>query len=271
MSTIGVTVVDQNLGLEATMVRVASQEELIHYSEHGWVKIHKFFSEEMIATATIKVDAFIGSTAVSLQGRDINHVGDEVNSIHRLQIDPWFDSILNSTEMLNFVQPFLQDVPVPRGSELFAKPAVTGLPSPPHQDNYLFCIVGGNALTVWVALDPAGKQNGGLSYYDKSHADGLVEHRKSFAPGTSQMVSEDVNLSSFPRITPNLARGDVLVHHSEIIHGSNSNTSPQNRRGWTMQYKAESAKYDENRKSQYELELNEQLASRERLKNASEA
>jgi ectoine hydroxylase-related dioxygenase (phytanoyl-CoA dioxygenase family) len=167
--------------------------------------------------------------------------------------------------MMRFVEPFLQDTPEPRGSELFAKPAFTGLPSPAHQDNYLFCIIGGNALTVWVALDPASEENGGVFYFDGSHLSGLVEHKKSFAPGTSQMVDEDTDLSKWQRVTPVLERGDVLVHHSETIHGSNSNPSPQRRRGWTMQYKAQSASYDEFKKLQYERELDEQLASRGKL------
>jgi len=245
---------------------MASQEELNHYSEYGWVKVPKFFSDEMISTAIAKVDIFLNSTAESLTGREINHVGAIVNSIHRMEVDPWFDSVLNSTAMRNFVQPFLQDVVVPKASELFAKPAHKGLQSPAHQDNYLFCFIGGNALTVWVALDPASDQNGGLFYYNKSHANGLVEHKKSFAPGTSQMVSENVNLHAFTTTTPNLDRGDVLVHHSETIHGSQANMSAQSRRGWTLQYRAESARIDKDRLHKYELELNEQLALRTEIK-----
>jgi len=61
---------------------MASQEELNHYSEYGWVKVPKFFSDEMISTAIAKVDIFLNSTAESLTGREINHVGAILNSIH---------------------------------------------------------------------------------------------------------------------------------------------------------------------------------------------
>ena len=39
-----------------------------------------------------------------------------------------------------------------RQSEYFAKPKGSGLPVPNHQDNFYWNVVGGNALTVWIAL-----------------------------------------------------------------------------------------------------------------------
>ncbi len=237
-------------------------EEVTHYREHGWVKIPALFSPDQVATAVSRVEAFLSAGAEELRGRDINRVDGSVNSVHRLQQDDWVNAVLNSAEMLDFVRPFLDDDPVPRKCELFAKPAKVGLPSPPHQDNYLFCIVGGNALTVWVALDPAGNDNGALYYYDGSHRAGIVPHVKSFAPGTSQQVAEQSDLSLYQRVTPPLEPGDVLVHHSEIIHGSQANTSDRPRRGWTLQYKAASAQYDEDRIAAYERDLAEQLEAR---------
>jgi len=244
------------------MPKKVTAEQVAHYREHGWVKVPGVFSDDQVAAAVERVEALLASGARELRGRDINHVDGTVNSIHRLQSDEWFNSVLQSDEMLEFVRPFLDDDPIPRKCELFAKPAEVGLPSPAHQDNYLFCIKGGNALTVWVALDPAGEENGALYYHDGSHRAGIVSHVKSFAPGTSQRVADDVDLSDYPIVMPTLEPGDVLVHHSEIVHGSQANTSQRSRRGWTLQYKAASAEYDQERIAQYERDLAEQLAAR---------
>jgi ectoine hydroxylase-related dioxygenase (phytanoyl-CoA dioxygenase family) len=244
------------------MPKTVTAEQVAHYREHGWVKVPGVFDGDEIATAVEHVEAFLDSGARELRGRDINHVDGTVNSNHRLQNDEWINSVLNSEEMKSFVRPFLDDEPIPRKCELFAKPAVVGLPSPAHQDNYLFCIKGGNALTVWVALDPAGEENGALYYHDSSHRAGVVAHEKSFAPGTSQRVADQVDLSKYPIVMPSLEPGDVLVHHSEIVHGSQANTSERSRRGWTLQYKAASAEYDQVRIAQYEKDLAEQLAAR---------
>ena len=115
---------------------------------------------------------------------------------------------------------------------------------------------------MWVALDPAGNDNGAVYYYDRSHRAGVLPHVKSFAPGTSQRLADDVDLGSYEIVVPSLQPGDALIHHSEIIHGSQANTSEQSRRGWTLQYKAFSAEYDSVRLARYEAELAEQLANR---------
>lgn len=224
--------------------------------------IKALFDWEEITQAQSEVDHFMKHGAKTLTGRDINLAGTQVNSIHRLQKSRWVDGILNSQSMKDFVTPFLNDEPEPRKSELFAKPAHAGLPAPPHQDNYLFCVEGGNALTIWVALDRSTSANGALYYYEGSHLVGLVPHEKSFAPGTSQQVAKSVDLARFRKVVPELEPGDALVHHSEIIHGSEPNKSNTPRRGWTLQYKGRSSTYDNDRLAQYEKDLAEQLASR---------
>ncbi len=216
------------------MAKAATAEQVAHYREHGWVKITSLFDPSQIEVAISHVERFVASGAGELNGRHINRVDGEINSIHRLQDDSWVDSVLHSGEMLEFARPFLGDEPVPRKCELFAKPARVGMASPPHQDNFLFCIQGGNAITVWVALDPAGEDNGALYYHDGSHHAGLLPHVKSFAPGTSQRLDDEVDLSKYPLVMPKLQPGDALVHHSEIVHGSQANTSDNPRRGWTL-------------------------------------
>ena len=237
-------------------------EQVDFYSAHGWVTVEKLFSTDEVKEATSHVEAFVASGARELTGRHINRVNEEINSIHRLQDDQWINSVLHSQEMKDLVEPFLGDAAEPRKCELFAKPARVGLAAPPHQDNFLFCVEGGRALTVWVALDQSAANNGGLYYYDASHKLGLLEHEKSFAPGTSQQLANMAQVDHLKMIVPELRPGDALIHHSEIVHGSEPNTSEYARRGWTLQYKAESAAYDQTRLANYEAELAEQLEAR---------
>ena len=42
--------------------------------------------------------------------------------------------------------------------ELFAKPSKIGIMSPPHQDNYYWCLKNGKSLTFWIALDKSNKK-----------------------------------------------------------------------------------------------------------------
>ena len=61
-----------------------------------------------------------------------------------------------------------------------------------HRDDFYWCVVEHNALTVWIALDNVDQSNGGVIYYDASHLLGLLEHEDSFVPGSLQKVKESI-------------------------------------------------------------------------------
>ena len=147
-------------------------------------------------------------------------------------------------------------------SELFAKPAQKGLPSPIHQDNFYWCVKGGNALTVWIALDDVTSANGGIQYYNESQKLGVVKHEPSYAKGSSQKVSNLEKYNYFKKVCPRLRAGDALFHHSEIMHGSSSNNSGKRRRGLTFQFKDFYATYDVKLKKKYLKSLNKQIKLR---------
>ena len=60
--------------------------------------------------------------------------------------------------------------------EAFLKPDNDGKKVVPHQDNYLWCLDKGNALTAWIALVDIEQTNGGLEYVSSSHLLGLLDH-----------------------------------------------------------------------------------------------
>ena len=129
--------------------------------------------------------------------------------------------ILQKKKVLDIARLFLNTDPEFRCCELFAKPAKKGLPSPDHQDNYYCCKKKKfNALTLWVALNKSNKKNGCVHYYDGSHEYGILDHEPSFAKGSSQKVSDINFLKKFKISYPELEPGDVLVHHSLVVHGS---------------------------------------------------
>ena len=61
---------------------------------------------------------------------------------------------------------------------------------------------------------------------------------------------------------PNLDPGDILIHHSLVVHGSSKNNSNYNRKGWTIQFKDKHADYDFNQIKKYEKSLNNQIETR---------
>ena len=244
-------------------MQINNIEELVdEYNKNGFVKIENLLNKEELDRARKEVDLFLNNEVEKLNGKDINMTEGEVNSIHCLHKSKWFDDFQGRESIHQLVNEFLAKEGEARAAELFAKPANVGLASPDHQDNYYWCVDDANALTIWVALDDAGPDNGGIYYYKGTHKLGLLEHEASFAPGSSQTLKFPESMDVYERITPSLKAGDCLVHHSLTVHGSHANTSTVPRKGWTMQFKSKESSYDEFMKERYQRSLNEQMEKR---------
>ena len=191
-------------------------------------------------------------------GRSINYTDGIVNSVHGLTAEP-FTQLLHSEKMLSVATTLLGEPAVPRAVELFAKPALVGLPSPWHQDNAYWCLEPPHGLTIWIALDRCTAENGGLTYLRGSHHLGDLTHHPSFAPGSSQTV---VSLPPCEVVTPALFPGDAMIHHCLTIHGSAENKSGRSRRGVTLQYQGISAKVNQEKLKAYEASLEAQVRGR---------
>ena len=140
-----------------------------------------------------------------------------------------------------------------RNIELFLKPRKTGMPAPFHQDNYYWNITNNNkALNIWIACTNSSKKNGAVKYVKNSHKLGVLNHEISYAAGTSQKVS-DKTISKYKHkiVTPSLKPGDLIVHHSAVIHGSSKNLSNTDREGLTISYKTRDAKINKKRMLNY--------------------
>jgi phytanoyl-CoA hydroxylase len=239
-----------------------SGELIEDYINNGFVKLESFLTNEEVKQARNEINIYVETNVKNLQGREINYVDGKINSVHCLHKSKWVNDIQRSEPVQKLVSLFLDEECEALYAELFAKPAFSGLPSPIHQDNFYWCVDNANALTIWVALDDANEENGGIYYYEGTHKLGLLEHKPSYAPGSSQTLKYPESMDSFKKMTPVLKAGDCLIHHSLIVHGSSANTSANSRRGWTMQFKEKKSGYNLTRQKKYLDSLNEQIKMR---------
>lgn len=237
-----------------------------HYDEKGWVVYKKLFSIDQINLINSIIDDFLDKEIKSNNkiDRSINFVDKNkdvknINSFHELAKCEEIKNFAQKKHVLDVTKVFLNSDPEFRCCELFAKPALVGLPSPAHQDNYYWGVNGANALTVWIALNYSNKNSGCVHYYDGSHKYDILKHEPSFAKGSSQKVSDLNFLKKFKISYPKLQPGDAIIHHSLVVHGSSKNTSKNNRRGWTIQFKDKNATYDIEQINNYEKSLNNQV------------
>ena len=240
-----------------------------NYFNNGWVKIEKFFTKKEVSYIKKKINFFLKLNYKKYKGRDINFIGDQkkfsyINTFHKLHDFNFIKKIASEKRVKSAVQSFLKSDKLElRASELFAKPKSYGLKVPIHQDNFYWNVIGGNALTIWIALSPSSRKNGGIFYYNSSHK----KNSTAFTFICKRQLTnyqEHNFFKKFKKVYPKLNIGDALIHSCLVVHGSHKNNSNMSRKGLTFQFKTKNSKYDFPKIKEYEKKLQEQINLREK-------
>jgi len=106
-----------------------------------------------------------------------------------------------------------------------------------HQDGAYWNLTPMNALTVWVAIDRSGPDNGCLRMLPGSHRLPL----RPIVPrdDVPNMLASSMEMGALDvasAVEVHLEPGDVSIHHAHIVHGSEANTSPHRRCGLDIGY-----------------------------------
>lgn len=242
------------------------EKALKEYKEDGVTMIEAFFSQSEVNGFLESIGRFVDQESAKLERRAINYTQGQVNSIHALDksSDGFFSNLLETPRVRELAEEFLKSDVYWRAAELFAKPPKVGLRSPWHQDNAYWCVDDANALTIWIALDPCDESNGAVIYFKGSQKLGLIEHKPSFAPGSSQTIADESLIQKLEqdRVSYKMKPGDILVHNVLTVHGSDPNKSNRPRRAMTLQYISKNSKIDESMKKRYEANLEMQIKAR---------
>ena len=225
------------------------KNELNLFRENGHCVIRKIISNVQINKLFSYLDEIIEYLKESGdEGSYINYANKKVgivNSIHRI-------NELNHSGINKFVRENnfkgIAEILIGEECELFAiqaflKPPNMGLKTPPHQDNAYWCQEGNGGITLWIALDEAGKFNGMMQYALNSNKK-LFDHISSTnTPGSSLIIAEK-DLEGLEWIQPNLKPGDISIHDGLVIHYSEKNNSNIPRRGLLLNYRSVNCKKD---------------------------
>ena len=123
-------------------------------------------------------------------------------------------------------------------SHLIVKPAREGKKVAWHQDRPTWASVKGtDIVTVWLAIDNADTGNGCMKVIPSSQQ-GFPEMEIVYQKGEDVFnlkveVSPELEKQAVPI---ELAAGEISIHDSYILHGSDENFSDRRRAGYTMRY-----------------------------------
>ena len=239
-------------------------EKINYFNKNGFVVLKNIIKKKQLKILLDEVEV-IKTKAVKTKNKRFFHFtsDNKINSIHNIQ-KFYKSKILTDLTKNLIIQKFLKfilskNIHV-RNLEFFLKPKKTGMPSPLHQDNFFWNILDSKAVNVWIALSDANKYNGGVFYLQKSHKKGIINHVPSYMKGTSQKIHKYIiKKNNFKKYYPNLKKGDCIIHHCEVIHGSDKNLSNFDRIGIAISYKNKSSKIDIIGKKLYEKKVKENL------------
>ena len=220
------------------------------YETDGFVVIRKFLSPELLGSLKDNLDRYSRDVVPGLPDGDAFYDDrsrpETLKQLNRIQQDPFFAEYLRHPLWKMAAETLLGEPAWVHGAEWFNKPPNTQHPTPPHQDNYYFCLKPPQVLTMWLALDDVDEENGCLRYIKGSHRQGLRPHNRTRTLGFSQGISDYDETDRTREIPVPANPGDVLIHHGNTIHRADANRSTtRHRRSFGMVFQGVSSVRDE--------------------------
>ena len=236
------------------------------FEEDGFVHLPGFLTNLQLLELQQAVERYILEKAPQLKQSDVFFDNpkkpETLKQLHRMEQDTFFANYSRHSHWNKTASDFLGEPVEVLGVEYFNKPPKTKHETPPHQDNYYFCLAPPQVLTIWVALDDIDEENGCIRYVRGSHRLPLRQHRLSSTLGFSQYIFDysqsDMDRESKVTCLP----GDALIHHGNTIHLAGPNlTNNRQRRALAMVFRGKSAIRDSQRFNTYLESSNQQQAS----------
>lgn len=153
-----------------------------------------------------------------------------------LRDDPFWIRLISDDRLVDIAEQFVGPDVALFASHYISKPPYSGQPVLWHQDSAFWPLEPMEVVTLWLAIDHSTPENGCVRLIPGSHTRPVETMRASNNVDNvlGQEISVEVDESEAVDMV--LRPGDVEVHHPNIIHGSNANTSSMRRCGLTIRY-----------------------------------
>jgi phytanoyl-CoA hydroxylase len=150
--------------------------------------------------------------------------------------DAFWVRLIGDDRLLDIAQAFVGPDITLFASHYISKPAYSGQAVLWHQDGAFWPLEPMKVVTLWLAVDHSTPENGCVRVIPGSHKTDFAAMRDNTEVDNvlGKEIAVDVDESQAADMV--LAPGDVEVHHPNIVHGSNANTSPHRRCGLTIRY-----------------------------------
>ena len=233
------------------------------FDRDGFVVVRKFVSEADLAELHHELDRYIRDVVPTLPDT-VAFFQDQsrpetLKQLQHMGCDSFFESYRKRSSWQQLASELIGEESHAQEPEWFNKPPGTDHRTPPHQDNYYFCLRPANVATLWLALDPVDSENGCLHYVAASHQHGIRPHGGTEILGFSQGITDFSEGDRQREVAMQLQPGDLVAHHGETIHRADANqTTNRHRRAFAMVFRGISCQRDEGAYARYTRSLRSQ-------------
>jgi len=237
------------------------------YSKDGYVVVPAFLSDDDFSELNENLDRYIRDVVPTLPNRyafyQEKHRPETLKQLQFMgENDLYFRRYIEHVRWKELAEALLGEPLEFKQPQWFNKPPNTNHATPPHQDNYYFCLRPPSVLTMWLALDRVNEENGGLRYIPGSHRLGLRSHSGTDVIGFSQGITDYGPDDEAAEVLIRLEPGDLVCHHGELIHRAGANGSKDLwRRAFALVAEGVSCRHDEEALHAYQVSVAEQHAS----------
>jgi ectoine hydroxylase-related dioxygenase (phytanoyl-CoA dioxygenase family) len=152
---------------------------------------------------------------------------------------PWAYKLATHEALLDTVENFLGPDLVIDGTLVFYKPPRDGSYASWHQDSVYSGWHLTPSISAWIALTASDRRNGCMRVVPGTHKLGLLHHENvrndpNLLNRRGERIRMDVNESDAVDVV--LQPGEMSLHHTNIVHGSNPNTSDRPRIGFIVRF-----------------------------------
>ena len=233
------------------------------FDRDGFVVVHQFLPASELSELNSELQRYIQQVVPTLPSTaaffDTAGRPETLKQLQHMAHDSFFAAYRSHSRWLQLATELLGEDCAAQEPEWFNKPPDTQHVTPPHQDNFYFCLRPPAVVTLWLALDSIDTENGCLRYVAGSHKSGIRPHNPTKILGFSQGITDYGDADRQKEVIIQLAPGDLLAHHGETIHRADANRSAaRHRRAFAMVFRGVSCQRDEAAFARYEAALKSQ-------------
>jgi ectoine hydroxylase-related dioxygenase (phytanoyl-CoA dioxygenase family) len=209
--------------------KTLSPAQIEQFNREGYLKPFRIFNETEAADLRAYFDRLLAK--VMAEGGNSYSISTAHAKYGRV-----FD-VLTSPRIVALMRDLLGENVIAWGSHFFCKMPGDGKTVSWHQDASYWPLTPTKAVTCWLAIDDADRENACMKFIPGSHHYGHLTYKMS-EDSESNILDQTVeNAEGIGKpVYDELKAGECSLHSDLLLHGSEANTSTRRRCGLTLRF-----------------------------------